>query len=165
MLETKEIVSIIIIVILIATYLTIFYFKYGTTIEKNVVVEQVNYIVDDFTKDLSLVSPQHLADLKDFVRQVKRPNMDEEDANAEAHNKAIEQQSMKIIFVACAIGIVISYLASKHYNFSIVELMKKNLLLLAFIAATEISFLMVFARNYMSADPNYVKLVILDKIS
>lgn len=165
MFTPKEICGIIMLVVLIATFLTIFFFTYASTVEGEIVEDQVDYIVNDFTKDLKLLPPNVLAILKSGMKMVNKPDLTTQDKEVEEHNNKIITTTIKYVAILFIATVVIIYYASNKYNFTVGDLIKQNLIILVFIALTEFCFLNLFARQFISANPNLVKKIILNNLT
>lgn len=165
MFGPKEIADIVISVLFVATFLTVFFFTFAVKIEGEIVKEQVDYIVKDLTDDLDLLPPDVTNFLRQQVKSGKRPDMKSADDAVQKSNDEIFWSTIKIVSAALGVGLVGVYVASRYWEFSMLDSLKRNLVILTFIGLTEYVFLMVFGRKYISADPNYVKLVALNKLT
>lgn len=164
MLDVKDASNTIMTVILVATFLTIFYFTYVSHVEESIAKEQIELLVDDFTSDLQLLPAQDRELLKQNLKNVKRQNMSSQDQEMEEHNKKVVSDALTALVILNVIGIGIAYYLSYKYEFSFWEILKHNLIVLIFIALTEFIFLNVFVRNYISVEVNKVKLQVLDRL-
>ncbi len=162
---SKEICSIIMNVLFVASFLCIFFFTYASKIEGDVIQEQVGNLVKDLSEDIQYLPSELINGLSDEVAIMKKPNLDDDDAKVEANNSAIMKKTFTLIGTIVAIGMICIYLASRYWNFSFLEIFIKNIIILVFIGLTEFTFLMCFGRNYMLGDPNVVKLAVLNKLS
>ena len=165
MFNSEEIASIIMSVLFVGTFLGIFFFTYASKVENDVVVDQVNYIVSDLANDLQVLPPEIIANLKTQMNNIQQPDLSSADADVEASNKKIMNNAIMMISIFLVSGLILIYIMSRIYGFSILHILKKNLIIITFIGLTEFSFLKFFASNYISADPNAVKLLILNKLS
>lgn len=162
MLGPKEISSIVLNVLFVASFLCVFFFTYVVIVEKAVIQKQVTMLVDHFSEELQLLSPEQLKMIKNKMASIKKPNLSESDKKVKESNKKILINAIIAISVAFAICIIGVYFASKHWNFSFLGLVAKSSIILLFIGITEYCFLEFFARKYILADPNYVKSVAID---
>lgn len=164
MFKSKEVADIVLNVIFIGTFLGIFFFTYAVQVEEEILEIQINDIILDLKNDLSIMPPEILATIKQGLQNVNRPDMTQVDAVVNAQNKNILKQAIMVIGISLATSLIGIYGASVYWKFSMIDLIKKNLIIMAFIGLTEFLFLTFFAKNFMSADPNYVKLLILNRI-
>jgi hypothetical protein len=165
MMSYETISGIILSVIFVATFLSIFYFTYVAKVENDIVVQQIQYLIDDFTKDMKFLSPQELQLVKSNLKKMKHQDLSSQDADVEKSNHAIMMKTIYFIIVLNVVGLVIVYFISKKYGFNMLDLLKKNFIILISIALTEFTFLNLFVRNYISIELNEIKLLILDKIT
>jgi hypothetical protein len=165
MFSPSEITDIVINVLFVATFLTVFFFTYVVKIEGEIVEDQVNYLVKDLSENIKLLPEDVTAMMRQQVKTAPRPDMTKADETVQKNNDEIFWSTIKIVGVALGVGLTGAFVASRYWNFSMMDSLKRNLLILAFIALTEYIFLMTFGRSYRSADPNHVKLVILNKLT
>lgn len=162
MLNAEDIATIIVLVVLVAIFLTVFYFTYVSKVEDEIIRKQVAYLTNYFISDLKLLPREDIESIRQSIPD--NQNMAEQDQAVKIHNKKVEEKAYTVLGIFSAIGIGIAYYLSKKYGFSLLDVLKNNLLILAFVALTEFIFLNVFVRNYISVDVNAIKLFILDKL-
>uniref|UniRef100_A0A6C0ECT3 Uncharacterized protein n=1 Tax=viral metagenome TaxID=1070528 RepID=A0A6C0ECT3_9ZZZZ len=165
MLDAKNITSIMLNVIFVASFLGVFFFTYAAKVEEEVVQEQVDYLVKDMTSNLQLLPDDALEAIRIQVKNIQKPDMSELDNKVKENNKKVFEQAMTLIGITLAVGLYIAYRVSNKYNFSLKDLIKENSIILFFIGTTELFFLNVFGRHYLSIDPNMVKLGVLNKLT
>jgi hypothetical protein len=91
--------------------------------------------------------------------------MTKADDAVQKSNDEIFWGTIKIVGIALGVGFAGAFAASRYWNFSILSSLKQGAIILAFIALTEYIFLMTYGKNYRSADPNHVKLALLNKLT
>jgi len=165
MLNPRDISSIIINVIFVASFLTVFFFTYVAKVEETVVIGQIEYLVKRFTGDMKLLPDNILANLKSVVANMKKPNTDKADAEVEEINKKIMKKALTYVACDLAVGLFGVHWASKKWGFDFMNIIKENLIILGFVGLTEYSFLTFFGAKFMSADPNKIKLAVVNKLS
>jgi hypothetical protein len=166
--------NILLHVMLLSSFVAIFFFVYGAQIEKKIVKNQTNNIVDSFTGDVqNFIAPEVLRKIQPYVNQyLQVPDMTLEDQAAAAKNQALMKKTATILGIVsgiCILFILIAYFWAKKANqgvqaFSMITLLKDNFWSLFFVAITEFFFLTVIAQNYRSADPSVIKLQIIDTL-
>lgn len=164
MFTPEKLINILIHVICISTFLNIFFFTYGSYIEKKVVKAQVKYIVDSLFYDIKKLIPLK----KKYLPKFELPkNLKDADENAKNENNKLLSIAIKytILFVLICICIIccIVYLYNINSD-TIIELVNENFIILGFFALTEFIFSTYFAQYYRSADPNFIKYTILSNI-
>ncbi len=159
----EEIILITLQVTLVAGFLVVFFFSYASTVENEIVTKQVNYLVDSFTGSAKgLLDPQTLNDIKSSIDSLNPPDLSEEDKEVEAKNLQLENQAVQIVMALVITGILIYlfYLIYSMRRGNVREAMKMLLviaMILTAVAVTEVTFLNLIAKNYLSADPNYFR--------
>jgi hypothetical protein len=169
----KDIVSLAIQVTFVYTFLTIFFFVYVQKVEKEEFVSQMNLIVDTLFNDIKNDMPNLIntsypvkqedivvlvdgiiglfeskiaVDAQGTVKQVYEQN---QNVKKSAFKSLIKFISIVVIFAT--IVILIGYCVPIKYQ------LKKALVVVIFVGLTELMFLQVVAKNYITADPNKVK--------
>lgn len=163
--RAEQVARIVMSVLFVATFLTIFFFTVVAKVEGQVVDDQIKYLIGDFGDSLRLLPPQIRQKLIDQVTSFKKPDLSDEDAKVAENNKKIIKKAVILIVVSFVIIMLGIYFASRHFGFSMFDVIRDNMIILAFVALTEVVFLFVFAKHYISVDPNYVKKTFVDKIS
>jgi len=164
MFSVDEIIAIIMTVIFVASFLSIFFFTYVSKIEEQVVKNQVSFIVNDLLKPLKMISKESLNYASLLANNIPTPNLSAEDDEVEKHNHEVYMNTMKLIAISFIVGMIILFYISKKYKLNFWQIVKKNTIIILFVALTEYLFLNCFAKNYMSADPNIVKRTIITKL-
>tara|TARA_B100000035_G_C21030584_1_gene568210 strand:- start:2927 stop:3478 length:552 start_codon:yes stop_codon:yes gene_type:complete len=151
-------------IVLMAIFLTIFFFTVASKMEASIVKNQVNFVIDDIIgntfqfiqsksekeiliKNLNskLPSPEELKTVDESVKQ----------SNNKAYHKAIK-------FLALVSSVIISILIIMTFIFkwnfeNIKFIFISGIIGLIFVAITEFMFLTLIAKNYISADPNLIR--------
>lgn len=159
----EEIILITLQVTLVAGFLVVFFFSYASTVENEIVTRQVNYLVDSFTGSAkSLLDPATLNDIKSSIDSLSPPDLSQEDQEVEAQNLQLENKSVQIVMALVITGILIYlfYLIYSMRKGNVREAMKMLLIIgmvLTAVAITEVTFLNLIAKKYLSADPNYFR--------
>ncbi len=161
------IADILLHIILISSFIVIFFFTYASKIEKQIVIRQSTDIVQDVIQSTTSVLPDIAIEELDktLITQLQPPDMSTEDAEIDASNKDLLDRTVKTIGVVFAVGLLIVYMMSKIYKFSMTDLLVRNIIIVSFVAITEFSFLTYFAKNYDTIDSNFVKYKILQTIN
>ena len=154
-------------VILISSFLVIFFFTYASKVEEQIVVRQSTALVQDTIQSMTALVPDSVMDdiSTNLVTKLQVPDMSKEDIAIEASNKELLSSTIKMIGIVFVIGIVVVFAMSRFYRFSMTELVIHNLIIVSFVALTEFSFLTYFAKNYDTIDANFVKYKVLETIN
>ena len=164
MLNPEEIASIIVSVLFVSTFICVFYFTYAVNIEEEVIDNQIDFIVKDLVNDLRIIPDEYKIQLKHVIQNAKPSNMTGADETVAKNNKEIFLSAIKIVSIGFAIGMILVYLSSLYFGFGMKDILIKNSIILIFIGLTEFIFLSVFGKKYISADPNFVKYTIVDRL-
>ena len=170
----SEFVSIVLCqVIMFFVFITIFFFTYATLTEKNVLKNQISFLIDQtigpYLNFLSKNEPS--IDIKSEVNKITPDPKN--DSEIDAKNKAIIIYVIKILIISV---LVISGLIYGLYHFSKVKnsgfftsfklthIIIESLIILFFVGITEFVFLKYFGARFISIDINKVKIALLTKI-
>ena len=161
----EKIPHIILSVIFVATFLTIFYFTYVCKVENEIVEKQIIFLADNLYDETINYLPNDIKKrLKENFLKINIPDFSGIDDEISKKNKAIFTKTIYVLAALNVIGLIVSFLIAKKNDLNITNIILKNFLILVFIAGTELAFLKIFIVDYISVDPNKVKLQILNKL-
>ena len=157
----KQAAHIVLNITIISTFIGVLFFTYGKTVEKQIVQDQSEYIAKTIANDIKIFIPNELK-IK-LKEQLKVPDMSKEDAAVEKSNSELQKKAMIVLGVLFLIGITTTLVICiiGDLNFRV---LLESIVILFFVALTEILFLNLVARNYKIADPNFVKRQLLESI-
>lgn len=169
-MNSKTIITILLNVAVISTFIGIFFFTYAAKVEGEIVDEQVDFLVKDFTSSFVPFMPKTaITVLRDKIKNGKLPDMSGVDKEVEESNKKLKKKAFMILgifFTVCvAISLLIWYF--NRYTISTGDMkliVKETFIILLFVAVTEFIFIKYIAKNYLSAEPNLIKLNIIKLI-
>ena len=165
--------NILLHVILLSSFVAVFFFVYGSKIEQQVVQSQTNAVVDNLMQDVrNVTTPAQMQILSSVLGpNLEAPDMQQADLEAAAKNKQLVQQTIKVLGILCGVSLALILLlwsygkwVNKSMYFSGWKLLKENMVTLLFVAITEFFFVTFFAANYKSADPNHIKKQVVDTL-
>jgi len=161
--------NILIHVLLMSIFLTIFFFTVAKNVEKQIVEDQVKYILGDLIGNTFKGLDNNEKELikKQVDKEFSSVSLKNEDIRVIQQNKKVFDKSLSFLAVLCSILIVIIVIMYIIYRFefSYIKLLGISALFsLIMVAVTETSFLFLIAKNYLSADPNNIKLKIIEKL-
>jgi len=155
-------------VVLIFIFLTIFFFTYVDNVEKESFTTQMNIIVDDIVPDINIheIVPPGQEDTAIFIldgsMEVARNNAlndsKEEDKYINDQNIAIRNKAFILLGIVLGILLLVSlilYLTKHCIPFQIH--IQDALIVVIFVAITEMLFLTIITKNYWSVDPGQVR--------
>ena len=157
----EELVKIIVNIVLMATFLGIFFFTYGAYIEKTVVKTQVEFAVNDLMKDIKYFGGNNISKAFNLIPM---PNMEEEDKKVREANKKLLKQVTMMLVIFFGLGMITAYALAKKYKISLSKILKQSSIILGAIAVTEYTFLTFIGSKYRSLDTNYVKKTVLQAL-
>lgn len=163
-INPDDIANVILHVILIATFIGIFFFTYASRVEKEIVENQVDYLVKDFTQNLSQLSSEHKEQLKTAISTIQAPDMTKVDTVVNNMNAELMKKAGYVIGIMLVIGSAIIYYLYTKYNINLKSLMIHNAIILIAVAVTEFFFLNYVAKNFISADANRTKKTLISTI-
>jgi len=163
----KLYLSILLTAFLGVAFISIFFFTYGKNVEKNIIINNLNYLVGDLMDGIDLLSDDTTNKLLDIVNNIKLDNMNEKDKEVEELNNKLFNKALLWIGLPVTIVIVVTYVTLKLTNYSnedIMEVYVRGLLLMCCVALIEYIFLVAIAKSYISIDSNTIKKELIVKI-
>ena len=105
-----NVTSIILQITLVITFITVFFFVYGTYIEKQIVITQVNNVISDLGDDLSLLlTPDQQVEVRAVLQNISQPETSsDQDVQAMENNNKLIKQSAIVISCLFFAGIAIT---------------------------------------------------------
>lgn len=162
-------VNILIHVGIMALFLTIFFFTIAQYFEKKIIEDQIDFVIDDFVGNSLKPVPEKT---KKEIRKEINKAFDKQDFSKA--DESIKKQNKKImkkawIFVGTLLSIIFVIVLTFGFIFKweiyyLKFLFNSALISLIFVAITETLFMFLIAQNYLSADPNKIKLKIIETI-
>jgi hypothetical protein len=163
-MNPQEIAYIIFGVILIASFISVFFFTYVSKVEGDVVKSQMSRIVNDLAGGSNLIlTPDQKKSIGTAIQNnLVVPDMSTEDAEVKSNNNKLKKKALKIFGSIVIAGLaVIAYLYMK-YSINLTEIVKYSLIILLVVALTEYLFVTEVSKNYEIVDPNYVRYLIMN---
>ena len=163
------IINILIHVGIMALFLTIFFFTIAQYFERKIIEDQINFVIDDFVgNSLKPVSKKLKDEIKDEInKSFAKQDLSKADDNIKIENKKVSKKAWT--FVGILLGIIVFIVLIFGFIFKwdiyyIKFLFYSSIISLIFVAITETLFMYLIANNYLSADPNKIKMQIIDTI-
>lgn len=161
----KSISNIVLQVTLIIIFISVFFLTYTTTIEKNIVTMETDYLIKNMSDDFNTVfTADEMSIMKSLISDIKHPDMTEADASVKQSNDVLIKQSINIMTYVAVIGFITTILIVVYYKVDVKQLFKQVFFGLLTVMAVEFIFLTYIAQNYISLDPNSVKLNIVQNL-
>ena len=164
------IVNILIHVGIMALFLTVFFFTIAQYFEKKIIEDQIDFVIDDFVGNS--LKPVKETTKKEIKREINnafaKQDFSKVDENIRKENKKISIKAWIFVGILLSIIFVIVVIFGFKYKWEIYYLkflFNSALISLIFVAITETLFMFLIAQNYLSADPNEIKLKIIETIA
>ena len=146
-------------VALFGTFIGIFFFTFGSYIEKLVLKREIKLILDGFVGDLkAFVSDDTWNKIHTFDNKIADVDTSGDKAVLES-NKALLSKALFIfgvmLIIAVSLVLITWYMSGK--SFSLQRLFGESFGLLLFVAVVELLFYWLVAANYRTVDANFVK--------
>jgi len=164
-MDIKYITLIIVQVLFIFIFLSIFYFSYASTKEGVIVQNQVDFLVNNIAQEnLHLLTP----DKKKFLLNAINGIQSNTPENIQLTNQINDSNTLLINKTKNIIGIVVIctvIFIIKFPSGQLKPIIKESLIILVFIMITEYIFLNTIPVNYVAVKPNIIKAQFCENIS
>lgn len=162
-------VNILIHVGVMALFLTIFFFTIAQYFEKKIIEDQIDFVIDDFIgNSLKPVSETTKKEIrKEINKAFDKQDFTKADKSIIKENNKISKKAwmfVGILLVVIFIIVLTFGFIYKWERYYLKFLFNSALISLIFVAITETLFMFLIAQNYLSADPNQIKLKIIETI-
>ena len=160
----KTIIFILLNILLISTFIVIFFFTYGDTLEKNIIIDQMSFLVDNIYNDVKIYGKNTSNLIKKQINNYSPPDTTTQDNYVKSLNKKTIQKAINAITIFIIILLVIIALIYYKNKVKLQPLIIKSIIILISVGITEYIFLSHFGSKYISLNPNSVKLSIINNI-
>lgn len=160
------IIKTIIQVILISTFIGVFFFTYASKIEENIVKKQCSEIVQDLSDTAKVILPSNIVqDINStLVPEIKMPDLSKQDEEVKIKNGILLRQVAVLIAIFMTVGIIIVTIMIIVFKVPVREILISSFISVIFVGIVEYSFLTFFAQNYRTIDSNFVKMKIIENV-
>jgi hypothetical protein len=167
-MDINFVLNVIIQVTCIFIFLSVFYFTYASTVEGQVVENQVKFLINDL---LGIHLDSLPSSLQTFISNaIKSINVNTQE-NIDAGNKIDQTNNdikSRVIKIACSAIVIVSIITITSFilshkgihffkNLKLNKIFIETAVILIAVALTEFSFLTFLAKDYISIDPNELK--------
>ena len=165
-MKSQELAYILLSFVLAATFISIFFFTYVSSVEEEIIKTQISNIVDEFTKSaVVMLPPDELEVVKAIITaNLTMPDMSDEDKQASDTNSALLKKTIVIVSILVGSGGLIILIMWLYYRFDILEITKYSIIILALVAVTETLFVTLVTKNFILVDQNYFNTLILTNL-
>ena len=166
LLSTKLLLTILLNVLLIATFIIFFYFTIGIKIETTLIDNQMSFLSDNLYDNVTLLGPDAYNSFKNTINTIDITNDTNLNTLIDQQNQDIKNKGIKVYSVFASIVVLflgaLFYLHKNDINYK--SILKNNILLIIFIMIIYTIFLSFFSSKYLSVDPNKIKLTLLNNM-
>ena len=162
--KAYDVCNILLHIMLISAFLGSYFFTFGAYLEREVLQDQLNYLVDTTLQPMKILVPNISADIKSKMKSYNFKINEKSDIETAEQNKKTVDKAIKLITFFFILGLIVIVILSRtldregmSYSEFFKKLIIRNLIIMIFIAATEFIFAFYFAKNYMSLDTNRLK--------
>lgn len=157
-------ISSFIALLFFTTFICLFFFVSGKSIDNSVVTDNVLFLVDDLANDQNVLSYKEKKILGEALSNVKLSDMTNEDKLINEHNKGLTGKILITLSILIAVILGSSYGLCYYYDLNFNTILLKNLYLLIGVAIIEILFILIIVKNYILADPNEIRYNIINQL-
>lgn len=165
--KSELINKVLINVLFISLFISIFFFTYGSYIEKKVINNQMYFLAENIKSLFSLFGENTNKLIIAKINEIELPNLSKEDKKVKENNNKIKIKAfLSIIIFIILISVIIYFNYNKFGNnsYKLSEIISENIIILIAIALTEFIFITYFGARFISIEPNIVKLTILKSL-
>lgn len=148
----------------VATFICLFFFVSGKSIDNSIVTNNVLFLVDDLANDQNVLSYKEKKILGEALSNVKLSDMTNEDKLINEHNKSLTGKILITLSILIVVIIGSSYWLCSYYDLNFNKILLNNLYLLIVVAIIEIFFVLIIVKNYILADPNEIRYNIINQL-
>ena len=171
------ILGIIIQVISVFIVLTVFFFTYATTVEGEVVKNNVAFMLKNiFGNNLNLLSDDAKETILQKIESIETdsPEFKKVNDQIDASNDEIKKNAfgtLKMLSIGAGVIVLLSLILSKTTDIQFFKglhlghIFKETVVIALFVGITEYVFLTYFGAKWISVDPNVVKGHVFDNMA
>lgn len=167
-INKPELVSKVLInVLFISVFIGVFFFTYGSYIEKKVVEEQMIFLSKDVKSLFSLFGKNVNDTITTKLNQLELPDLSHEDDKAKQNNIEIKKKAfMFLSLFSLFVAFLVYFIYTKYGNntYELNKIISENIVILFAIGITEFVFITYFGARFISINPSIVKLTILESL-
>lgn len=165
MFDTDNIASIILHIMIISTFIAVFYFTYGTYLEGITLNYQMQYLAQSLLGDLKILSPELANALKYKITNINISDLQSQDQSTYQSNLNIKLKALLSIGCLVLTGTGLLAILNNYHPINFKKIMIEesipimSAMLIYFLYATFI------LSKYRSIDPNYIRKTILQTVN
>jgi hypothetical protein len=161
----KIIIGIILSIALASSFIGIFFFTYGKTVENNMIINGIKYMCDNVIGSVLPFLPDGIKNkIKTKLDNVKLDDMSQIDDKVDKSNTVLFNKTLLYLGSLLGVALIITFILSYVYDIDYFILVVKSLIILCGIALVEFIFLFYISKNFIIANPNQVISLVLNAI-
>lgn len=157
----KEVaVNLLCSVLFISIFIVVFFFSYASIMERKVIEQQTQQVVDYFFDDFVIIlqNPKVTTYASNIISGLDVDTQNEDARIKDKNETIIETTLMIILLFGTFLSLLIIFVFVKNCNeVNFTKVFIKNLIVLSVVALTEFLFTTFIASKYITFDPNYIK--------
>jgi hypothetical protein len=168
-------INIIVSVVLISTFIPVFFFTYVSSVEKKIVKKQLENIVDELMSEVNMFLNDEQRELmKVMLNSMEMKDLSKEDKMVEENNNKLKKKSaMFFLFLIAIASMIVGYLyfengltnyREEDFNIFTKEIIGLNIVMLGAVALSYFLFIRIVVANYGLVDSNFIKHVMLKRM-
>lgn len=159
---SKLTINILVSVLFASIFLIVFFFTYVKNVEKQVVINNVEFTVNSLIDNLlPFISPENKKKMYNYLDSLNLVvDVQNDNDTADSNSKLLKTATHDLIIFAVIIIIIIGiiYIINRdHLKPFVSEILAENIIIVCFIGLTEFTFLHLFASKFISSNPNLIK--------
>jgi len=152
----EETVNVILHVVILATFINVFFFTYGSYLEEQIIEQQLGNITHNIARNVRILNPDILTGLAPYVNGITPPDMSAEDAAVKARNGALKVNAVIAMTTFAIVAFIVCGGIMYKYDVDYKKILLNNGLSLLFVGLTYFLFSSFVIANYISVDENFV---------
>jgi len=146
--------------------ITVIFFTFGKYIEKKIVVNNLDYLINNIIGDLpKILSPELKKSISDSLNSTVKINVNEEEKNKVINsNKSLQTKAFISSSILLVICLIVSYMLVRKQDVKFSIILGQALLLSIGVGLIEILFMYLVSSKYIVADPSQSNKILLDKL-
>jgi hypothetical protein len=172
-------INIIVSVVLISTFIPVFFFTYVSSVEKKIVKKQLENIVDELMSEVNMFLNDEQRELmKVMLNSMEMKDLSKEDKMVEENNNKLKKKSAMFFAVLIAIAsMIVGYLyfengltkdltkdRKEDLSVFMKEIIGLNIVMLGAVALSYFLFIRLVVSNYGIVDSIFIKHVMLKRM-
>jgi flagellar basal body-associated protein FliL len=161
-------------VVLAFTFITVFFFTYGKTLEKQAIMNNIDYLIENILGSGTINLPDTMkTQIINKINGNTGNSNNEEDKEVKEKNKKIFKNSMIILLIILLLVILlfVFFMSMRNssipffQNFEFIKIFKESFVILIFVGLTEFCFMYFFGSKYIVIEPNLLKKQVVDQLN